>query len=259
MLFDLSSPGRKTVVRIVYGVLALLFLVGFVGFGIGGEFGSGGIIDSLTGGGGSGSTADQYEDQIEDAEKTLESDPQNAAALAELARYRYLSGAAQLEQDETTLQVSLTDESEDEFEAALDAWERYLETKPRKPDVTTAQNMVQAYLSVGDIEGAADAQAIVAESNPSAGLYLRLALYEYSSFDIEAGDAAADKALAEAKGGEKARLEKQLDQLRARAVKAKEQQEKLPQDPAAGGQVLQSPFGGLGGGSAPAPGAPPGP
>ena len=98
MLFDLSSPGRKNVIRVVYGVLALLFPVGFVGFGIGGELGGGGLFDSLSGGGGDGVTAEQFEQQIEDAEAALETNPaRRAGAAATLADYRYLSGHAQLE------------------------------------------------------------------------------------------------------------------------------------------------------------------
>lgn len=130
MLFDLSNPRRKNVIRVAYAVLALLFVVGFVGFGIGGELGGGGIVDSLTGGG-SGSTAGQYEQQIEDAEETLETDPTNQEALAELALYRAQSGFAQLEFDEQTGQpTGLTEESRDEFEAAIEAWNRYLDTEP---------------------------------------------------------------------------------------------------------------------------------
>lgn len=254
MIFDLSSPGRKTVVRIVYGTLALLFFVGFVGFGIGGELGSGGIFDGLTGGSDS-STASQYEQQIEDAESKLETDPENPAALVDLARYRYLSGQSQLEQDEQTLQVSLTEESRQEFEAAVAAWDDYLATDPKKPDVATAGNMVQAYIFLADAEGAAEAQEIVADANPSGAQYLRLATYRYADFDFKGGDQAADQARKAAKPEELKPLEKQLDQAREFAQKQQKLAEKQGGDTAAGEQALESPFGGLGGESA-APAAP---
>ena len=48
MLFDIGSGRKKRVVQVIYAMLALLFLVGFVGFGIGGEIGSGGIADIFT-------------------------------------------------------------------------------------------------------------------------------------------------------------------------------------------------------------------
>ena len=81
MLFDLSSPRRKNVVRVVYGALALLFAGGFIFFGIGSEGGGGGLFDGIFGDGGGGSTAEQFEQQIEDAEKKLETDPADQRAL----------------------------------------------------------------------------------------------------------------------------------------------------------------------------------
>ena len=245
MLFDLSSPGRKNIIRVVYGVLALLFLVGFVGFGIGGEIGGGGIIDSITGGGGSGNTAEQYEQQIEDAEEKLEADPEDPRALADLAQYRYLSGQAQLDIDEATGAPSLTEEARGEFEAAIDAWSRYLDTDPAKPDVATAGQVVQAYVFLNDAEGAARAQEILAEANPSTGTYSTLAYYRYADFDFKGGDEARDLALEEAKPGQLDQIEKQLASIRDSAEKQQKRIEKLPDAEGAGGAGLEDPFGGL--------------
>ena len=245
MLFDLSSPGRKNVIRVVYGVLALLFLVGFVGFGIGGEIGGGGLIDSITGGGGDGNTAEQYEQQIEDAESKLEANPEDPKALVALAQYRVLSGQAQLDVDETTGQPSLTEESRGEFEAGLDAWARYLATDPEKPDVTTASQVKQAFVLLGDADGAAEAQEILVTANPSGNGYYELAYYRYADFDFKAGDEASDLAVEEAKPAQKDATEKQLAKLREQAVKQQKAIDKLP-DSGEGAGGLQSPFGGLG-------------
>lgn len=248
MLFDLSSPRRKNVVRVVYGALAVLFAGGFILFGIGSESGAGGLFDGLFGdGGGSGSTAEQYEQQIEDAESTLETDPQNATALTTLAQYRYLSGAAQLEQDEATLQPTLTEDARQELEAAVDAWNRYLDTDPKNPNVGTAGNMVQAFVLLGDAEGAIEAQKILVEANPSAGTYSRLASFYYADLNFKAGDEAAAKAVADAPKADRKQLEKQLDGAREFYVKQEKRLEKLPADSATGEQALDSPFGGLGG------------
>lgn len=247
MLFDLSSPRRKNVVRVVYGALAVLFAGGFILFGIGSESGAGGLFDGLFGGGGSGSTAEQYEQQIEDAESTLETDPDNAAALTTLAQYRFLSGTAQLEQDEATLQPTLTDEARQEYEAAVEAWNRYLETDPKNPNVGTAGNMVQAFAFLGDAEGAIRAQEILVEANPSAGTYSRLASFHYANFDFKAGDEAAAKAIADAPKADRKGLEKQLESAREFYVKEEKRLDKLPADAATGEQGLDSPFGGLGG------------
>ena len=255
MLFDLSSPGRKNIIRVVYGVLALLFVVGFVGFGIGGEVGGGGIIDSLTGGGG-GDTASQFEQQVEDAEERLESDPADERALEELAYYRAQSGFAQLEVDESTGQpTGLTDESRSELEAAVEAWSRYLDTEPAKPDPRTAGQILRAYQFLGDAGGAADVQELLVEEEPNFLNYGNLAYLRYLDLDLKAGDAAFEKAEAEAKPGDKAQL-RQLEQLRADVAKEKKRLAKQP-DAAPGENPLSDPFGsGLGGTSSVPPATP---
>jgi tetratricopeptide (TPR) repeat protein len=236
-------------------VLALLFLVGFVGFGIGGEVGGGGIIDSITGGGG-GSTAEQFEDQIEDAEDRVEEDPTDQKALENLAFYRAQSGFAQLEIDEQTGQpIGLTEESRDEFEAAIDAWTKYLDVA-KKPDDATAGQIIRAYQSLGDYEGAADTQEVVVKADPSFVGYRDLAYLRYLDLDLKRGDEALDQARAEADKSNQSQI-KQLEKLRERVVKAKKQAEKQP-DAATGEAPLVDPFGGLnpGGGGALPPTAP---
>ncbi len=64
VLFDIRGH-RRTVVRWVYGGLALMFLVGFVGFGVGSDVGArllggghGGSARGHGGGGGGGSLED---------------------------------------------------------------------------------------------------------------------------------------------------------------------------------------------------------
>jgi hypothetical protein len=242
MLFDLSSPGRKNVIRVVYGVLAFLFLIGFVGFGIGGEFGSGGIIDSLTGGGGGGSTAEQFEEQIDDAEKQLESDPQNPKALEELITLRFQSGQVQLDVDEAGI-PSLTEEARGEFEASVDAWNQYVDAEPKKIDITAASSAVNAYRFLEDAEGAAQAQQLLAEADPSTATFSQLAFFRYAAGDLKSGDEAVDQAVAEAKADERKQVERQLAQIRKQAVKLKEQLKKLPEGAEGGG--LENPFGGF--------------
>ena len=245
MLFDLSSPGRKNVIRVVYGVLALLFPVGFVGFGIGGEPGGGGSSTGPLGGGGDGDTAEQFEEQIDDAEARLETNPTDEKALATLAESRYLSGQVQLDVDEATGAPVLTEEARGEFEAAIDAWTRYLETKPARPDVAAAGQVLQAFIFLGDAEGAADTQEILAEDNPSAGTYSTLANFAYADFDFKRGDEAVQRAVEEASPQEKKTVEKQLDQLREAYVKEEKRIEKLPDAEEGAEAGLQSPFGGL--------------
>jgi tetratricopeptide (TPR) repeat protein len=243
MLFDLSNPRRKNVIRVVYALLAILFAAGFVGWGIGSEAGVGGIVDAITGNG-SGSTASQFEDQIEDVEKRLETDPDNPRLLAELASLRAQSGRAQLELDENTGQPILTEDARAEFDKAADAWVRYLDTDPKDPDVGAAASMREAYLLMGDMTGAARAQEIMVRDNPTFNEYFSLADYRYRSLDIKGGDKALEQARKRADDQQQRRYLKQLERLRKQAVDYKKQLEKNPQAE----NPLANPTGGLGGG-----------
>jgi tetratricopeptide (TPR) repeat protein len=247
MLFDLSNPRRKNVVRVVYGALAVLFAGGFILFGIGSESGAGGLFDGLFGDGSGGSTAEQFEQQVEDAEEKLDSNPEDQRALQQLAYYRAQSGISQVEQDESGFPV-VTEDARDELEAAIEAWNRYLGTDPQRPDLATASQIVQAYILFDDAEGAADTQEVVADVNPSSGAYANLANYRFADFDFKAGDAATERALEEANPGERKSLEKELDRLREAWVKREKQVEKQGSQEGAEG-ALNSPLGGLDPGS----------
>src|SRR3954454_24210695 len=91
MIFDLKSGKRRRVVQVVFGILAFIFFISFVGFGVGSGNGVGGIFDALGIGGGSSSSSPQFQSDIDDANKTLETDPNNQEALLSLARNHYLS------------------------------------------------------------------------------------------------------------------------------------------------------------------------
>jgi tetratricopeptide (TPR) repeat protein len=272
MLFDLRSGKRRRVIQVVFGVLAFIFFISFVGFGIGSDA-SGGIFDAF-GLGSSGSSSDpQFEQQIEDAEAQLEQDPKDEKALLELAQVRYQAGQFELEADPETGQAVLTEDAQVNFEASLDAWERYLDLEPRKPDPGVASFAAQAYVQVGDAEGAAEAQRIVAEDNPSAGTYGNLAFYLYAAGNIDEGDEAAEIAVAEAEPSQREQIRDQLAQIAEQAQKLQQRAEKQAQQAQqdqGGGQggagaappPIEDPFGSLGGsgglgGTAPtAPGAP---
>lgn len=248
-------------VQVVFGGLALLFAVGFVGFGIGGET-SGGIFDAIGLGGGSSSDdpTSQYEQQIEEAEKKLQSDPKNEQALTDLARYRFLAGQEDLSFDEETGVATLTEEARSQWNQALDAWEQLLKQDPKEVDPQVAGQMVCAYVpplpvcqvqapaDAIDLEGAAQTQRYVAEQDKGPGGYAQLAAFLYFQGDEKGGDEAADEAIARAEPNQRDRLQQELDKLKKDAasyVKAQEQA-------ASGGAEtedpqLQDPFGGLGG------------
>ena len=244
MLFDLTSPGRKTAVRIIFGFLAVIFAVGFIGFGIGGELGGGGIIDSISGN--SGSTDDAFEQQIEDAEEAVEKDPNDSDALAELVLLRSQSGDAQLEVDEETgTPVGLSDESREEYEKAVSVWQQYLDTKPRKINVAAANAVVQSYRFLGDVGGAVDAQRALAKSDPSGPNLGALASFLYADLQIEEGDKVRDQALKEADAETERLISQQLEQIRKQAVKAQQAEKKQPDSATGESPGLSDPFGGL--------------
>ena len=57
MLFDLRSPGRRRVIKVVYLFLAVLIGVGLVGFGVGTGGNFGGLFNAASSGGRSSSSA----------------------------------------------------------------------------------------------------------------------------------------------------------------------------------------------------------
>jgi tetratricopeptide (TPR) repeat protein len=270
VLFDLRSGKRRRVVQVMFGGLAAIFLISFVGFGIGSP-GTGGLFDALgltNSSGGSGSP--QFDDQIDAAEAKLAENPKDEKALLDLAEVHYQAAQFNLQQDPES------SDAQAQFADSLDAWERYLKLDPKKPDPGVAAFAAQAYVQVGDAEGAAEAQRIVAEDNPSVGTYANLAYYLYAAGKIDEGNAAADQAVAKAEGSEKQQVSKQLDQiaeqaqkLLAEAHKQAQQAQEAAQQQGGGGAAppgaapIQDPFGSLGGagglGTAPGTTAPPAP
>jgi hypothetical protein len=245
VLFDLQGK-RRRVVQVVYATLAGLFLVGFVAFGIGSDV-SGGFAD-LFGGGSGGSLSTQFDDQIDNANAQLAKNPDDTDALLNLARYEFFKAKQGVTQDQSTGQISVSEDAHTELGNSVDAWEKYLKLNKGDPNPSVAAQIVQAYYLLNDAGGAADAQEIVATDQPSSGSFGQLAFYRYASFDIPGGDEAAKKAVSMAPGSTRKTTQQQLDQIRERAMKAKKQAAKAAEksSTAPGASPLQDPFGGLG-------------
>jgi tetratricopeptide (TPR) repeat protein len=254
MLFDLQSGKRRRLVQVVYSLLAASFLIGFVIFGVG-SGGVGGIGDLFGGGSDSGNAAaSAFQSQIDAAEAKLKKDPKDQAALLNVARYRFLSGAHAEAQTSPTAAPTPTDDTLTEWNLALDAWEKYLKTDPKEPDKQLTQQMVAAYQAVGDAEGAAKTQQVVVKQQPSALGYAQLSYFLYSSGKLDDGKAAADKAVQMSSGKEKQKLQKALAKIDQQATAL---QKASKQQSATGGNSLQDPFGGLNGGAGAVPPAVP--
>lgn len=278
MLFDLQSPGRRNVIRVVYALLAVLLGGGLIFFGIGG---SGGGLLSDAGGGGGGDGGNPFEDQISDAEARLQQNPQDTAALAELVQLHYQAGSNQIEVDEESGSQSLTEEGEEQLQQSADSWARYVKLtgKGGQPPATGVSSIaVQTFSVLADASfsqalsstsgtdaldsvndavtswtDAAEAQRILADAQPAGQAYANLAFFLYRSGDIAGGDQAAAQAVQEAAPNERASIGQQLkqtktqgEQLTQAIAQLEKQQQQTTQ--ATGGASGANPLEGLGGG-----------
>jgi hypothetical protein len=278
MLFDLRSPGRRNVIKVVYGFLAVLMGGGLIFFGIGGS--GGGLLSDAGGGGGDG--GNPFEDQISDAETRLEQNPQDTAALAELVALHFQAGSNQIEVDQESGAQSLTEDGEQQLQQSADAWDRYLKQTRKsggQADTGTASVAFQLFsllanVSFSNAQGAssgsealadandavtswsdaAEAQRILVDAQPGAPAYVRLAQFLYLAGDIEGGDQAAAQATQAAKGNERAAVEQQLKQAKTQgeqltqAIAQVQKQQQQTQQATGGAATGANPLEGLGGG-----------
>ena len=252
MLFDLKSGKRRRVVQVVFGFLAFIFFISFVGFGVGSDV-AGGPFDALGIGGGSSSSDPQYEQQIEDAQDQIAANPNNANGYAALIAAYYGSATTGISRDEQTGQISISSGANADLQKAGQAWDDYLATKPDRISVTAAASAVQVFVLLNDASGAAEAQAVVADEQKSVSAYAQLALYLFADGQIKAGDAAGKKAVDAAEPSQRQQVQKTIDGYREQAIKFQHQLEQQQQQQGgsdAGQQQLEDPFGSLGGAGA---------
>ena len=207
MLFDLRGRGRRRSVRIIYTGLAVLFAVGFVGFGVGVGGGGGGIINSLTSNEGSGGTV--YASEIKKYRKLTQQQPNNVSAWEHLL-------SAQLHEAGNEAYVTrtgqLTSKGKELFVQIAHSWNSYLALNP-KPNAEIAQRMVPVFGEEGLNEPAAAVQVlqiVVADRPTSASLYASLAAYAYKAHNTRVGDLASAKAVSLAPASGRQRLKAQL-------------------------------------------------
>lgn len=221
MLFDLNStPRRRRVVQVVFGGLALLFAVGFVFFGVGGE------VPGFLGGGDSGGGDPAFDDRIADAEAAVAENPRDTDALAELAVANAQAASSALDTDPETGATLVTQEAEDYFDDSIGAWEDYLALDPNKPDDAAASQILNVYIlsiQAGSsltaleiqelLEGAVQTATIFSDAQPSANTYGTLAQLAYFAGDTKQGDAAAANAIEESDASERKTTERLMEQF----------------------------------------------
>lgn len=219
MLFDLRGRGRRRFIKVVYVTLAFLMGGGLVLFGIGGDV-SGGLVDAITERGGGGDTDDTFRKRETAALTKTRANPKDETAWMELTRARFQLAGQGDNFDPNT--GGFTPTGQAKLREAVAAWDKYLELKPDPPDQSLARTMVQAYTALGDAKGAAAAQEIVAEANPTkANVFAELAALSYAAGLTRKGDLAKDKALELTEPDMREALKGQLESAKAEgAVRA---------------------------------------
>lgn len=259
MLFDIRGK-RKNVVKVVYGVLALLMglslllVAGPLPFGD--IFGTQDAVEQAN---------EQFEDQAERIEVKLKKDPNNPELMVALLRARVNAGNNLAEINPQTGETALTVEGREQYAQASSVWSEYLKATD-EPSPNLAQVMAGTLFSLAqtsrssaeaeaNIVAAAEAQKIFAEARPSIGTLSTQAFYTLYAFDYKAAEAALEEAKKFATSKfQRQQLENQFEEIRKQAKKFEEQVEeektleKAVQEGEAGqggeGGAIENPFGG---------------
>jgi hypothetical protein len=219
MLFDLQGKRRRTV-QVVYLGLAILLGVGLVGFGIGSSV-NGGLGDLFKGGNGSNKANETVQKRIDAANKTLQTDPKNVAALAAVMRGHY--DLATSNSDPNT--GDFTKDSLKDLVAADAAWARYLDAA-KKPDVAVAKVAVQAEPGLAQLIAnkddqkihwarAATAQEIIANAQSNANNYINLVTFATLAGQTRKAELAGQKAIQLAPKGQKKAAQQAVAQAKS--------------------------------------------
>lgn len=254
MVFDTRGK-RKHVIRVVYAILALL--MGASLFLVVGPVNIGSLLGNSSSGSGAAKVLDEQAERIE---KRLAKSPDDGQLLLALTRARISAGNAGVEVTSETEAPIVSAEAHDDFEAASDAWSRYLKQAGDEPNATAAQLVGATFLrlaesstsvseAVENVAKATQAQQIAAEQRPSLNSLSTLAIYRYFNGEYAAGDKAAKQAAAKATSkAEATSIEKQLAEYSKRSKAFANQKKELSKvQSEAGKETLQNPFGGLGG------------
>ena len=234
MLFDLQSPRRRRVVRVVFGALALVFAISFVFLGVG-TGGGGFSFSDLFGGGGGGSSSTAFDDDIDAAQEKLVANPNDTTTLASLVQLQYSAANSN-----TDSNGAPTSDGIQHLREAADAWNKYVKASKgnisptaavyalntfdllARIDFSTARTDTSATEALADINAAVDdwksaaqAQQVLIEKQPNkatSNSYSTLAQYLYLSGDTKGGDQAAAQAKAQ-KGADAATIDQQLKSI----------------------------------------------
>jgi tetratricopeptide (TPR) repeat protein len=213
MLFDLRGRGRRRTVQVIYLSLAILMGGGLVLFGIGGNT-SGGLFDAFNsdGGGGNNSADAAIQKRVETFEQRVRANPRDEAALVGLTKARFQVAGTGENYNQT--EEAFTAKGLQVLRQASSAWERYVALDPKKPDVQTANLMVQAYGQAGlkQYDKAVQALEMVIDAREeNAGLYANLAVLAAGANQTRKSELAEKKALELAPKDQRTQLKSNID------------------------------------------------
>jgi hypothetical protein len=221
MLFDLRSPHRRRVIKVVYVFLALLIGGGLIFFGVGTGNNSGGLLSNVGGGGGGANGQSAYTSALASAEKKAKAAPNDPASWAAVGRAAF--NLAQLPTNYVSNQ-GYTASGHAVLVKLKQAWNRYLALAPAKPDVTFADQVVAAFGSppgIADYRTAESAQEVVASTaSTQYTQYEYLAYYAYLADEPTRGDLAAARALALAPAKLRKQTQTALKSIKSQALAA---------------------------------------
>jgi hypothetical protein len=214
MLFDTRGRHRRRVVKVIYIGLAVIFLLGFVGLGVGGGLGSSGIFSAFTKEGGGGETG--FSKKVAEYRKLTKKDPSDAAAWEGLTK-NLLHEVASSETYELS-SGAVTSKGKELFRQASAAWDSYLALNPPKTNTELAQLMETVYGETGLNEPAKEVEVLqiaVAAKPTDAALFAALAEYAYKAKNTRVGDLASEKAVALSPAVDRKRVKQELAEIKA--------------------------------------------
>jgi hypothetical protein len=233
VLFDLQSPRRRRVVRVVFGALAIVFAISFVFLGVG--TGGGGFSFSDLFGGGSADSSTAFDSDIEAAQKKLAINPNDSVTLGQLVQLHYSAANANTDSNGVP-----TSDGEQQLREAADTWNKYvkaskgnlsptaavyalntfdllarLDFSKARTDTSQTEALADVNAAVDDWKSAAQAQQVLIDKQPNkttSNSFATLAQYLYLAGDSKGGDQAAAQAKA-VKGADPATVDQQLKSI----------------------------------------------
>jgi len=229
MLFDMRGR-RQTGTRWIYGGLAALMAVGFVGFGVGSDAGAG-LFGSGHGGGGGHGGSDSVEDQRDEIRTQLERHPGDAERWRRLTLLE--AQAASDAQGEENGRRGLRREARAGLILSTAAYERYRDiVGERRVEQSVALSAARSYAALDMVDRAMDAQRIaVRRGGAGPNGWFELAQLAAANSDIALVDRALRNAVRLVPEEQREAVRSQRDELMQIAVRA-------PIERAAGGAAF---------------------